>query len=48
VIIPRKTGEPAVYRFHEAFVAATHGNDEPLNIMEWRVFKEYSDWQQQS
>lgn len=46
VIVPRKIGEPAVYSFRNAFVAAWHGDDEPLNRMEERLFKEYADWQQ--
>jgi hypothetical protein len=46
VIIPRKIGEPAIYRFHDAFIAAWRGDDEPLDKMEERLFKEYADWQQ--
>jgi len=46
VIVPRKIGESAVYRFHNAFVAAWHGDDEPLRKMEERLFKEYAVWQQ--
>jgi hypothetical protein len=46
VIVPRKTGEPAVYRFRAAFIAAFHGDDASLCIMEERMFKEFSEWQQ--
>ena len=48
VIVPRKIGEPAVYRYYNAFVAAFHGDDEPLNRMEERMFEEYAEWQQRS
>lgn len=45
VIIPRKTGEPAVYSFHAAFIAAYHGDDDALRKMEAQLFKEYAEWQ---
>jgi hypothetical protein len=47
VIIPRKTGRPAVYSFHAALNAAFHGDDESLKRMEERMFKEYIEWQEQ-
>lgn len=46
VIVRRKIGEPAIYIFRNAFVAAWHGDDDPLKKMEERLFKEYADWQQ--
>ena len=44
VIIPRRSGRPAVYRFHAAFVAASHGDDDALKQLEERLFKEYDEW----
>jgi hypothetical protein len=46
VIVPRKKGRPAVYRFYESLNAAFHGDDESLKKMEERLFKEYSEWLQ--
>ena len=46
VIVPRKIGEPAIYSFRNAFVAASHGDDEALKKMEERLFREYANWQQ--
>jgi hypothetical protein len=47
VIIPRKTGGPAVYSFYAALNAASHGDDGSLRKMEERMFKEYIEWQRQ-
>jgi hypothetical protein len=46
VIVPRKKGRPAVYRFYAALNAAFHGDDESLVKMEERLFKEYGEWLQ--
>lgn len=45
VIIPRRTGMPAVYRFRAALNAAFHGDDNALREMEERLVSEYIEWQ---
>ena len=48
VMIPRKTGRPAVYRFRAAFVAASRGDKDALKEMEGKLFSEYAEWRKRN
>ena len=48
VIVPRRSGRPAVYRFRFALTAASHGDGDALKSMEERLFKEYAEWREQN